>query len=152
MRTSLALVALLALATLSIAVGFGPYRLCQAFVDLVGDRLDRRASLLAGPQGANCGRVERGHDARAANECVRTSLALGTAFRVRYDVPTIDSNISTGLVRSPQGRLYEIFFDGNPGRAGPTLLFRQRIAVEECSTELQVTYGGRLTCTPDRGF
>lgn len=122
MRTALALVVLLALATLSIAAGYGPYRLCQGFVDLVGDKLEWRASSLAGSQGVNCGRVESGHDARAANNCVRNSLALGKAFRVRYKVPAIDSSsLSTGLVRSPQGRLYEIVSDGTRGEPAPRL-------------------------------
>ena len=152
MKLALALLSLSALAVLSLATGFGPYHLCQGFVDLVGDKLEWRSRALAGSVEVNCGRVESGHDARKANDCVRTSLALGKAFRVRYGVPTIDSDISTGLVRSPQGRLYEIILDGNPGRAGPTSLLRQRVAVQECSSELQVTYGGRLTCIPDRGF
>jgi len=152
MRTALPLVVLLALATLSIAAGFGPYRICQGFVDLVGDKLEWRARSLAGKQGVNCGHVESGHDARAANDCARNSLALAKAFRVRYKIPTIDSNVSTGLVRSPQGRVYEIILDGNPGRGGATSLFRQQIAVEECSTELRVTHGGRLTCIADRGY
>jgi hypothetical protein len=153
MRTALALVVLIALAALSVAAGYGPYRLCEGFVDLVGDKLERRASSLAGSQGVNCGRVESGHDARAANDCVRNSLALGKAFRVRYKVLAIESSsLSTGLVRSTQGRLYEIVLDGNPGRAGATSLFRQQIAVKECSTELRVTHGGRLTCIADRGY
>ena len=156
MRTALPLVVLLALAALSVAAGFGPYHICQGFVDLVGDKLEWRARSLAGKQGVNCGRVDGGHDARSANDCVRNSLALGRAFRVRYKVPTIDGNVSTGLVRSPQGHLYEIIFEGNPGNVGRfsdnTSLFRQQISIEECSTELQVTHGGRLTCIADRGF
>jgi len=155
MRTALALVVLFALAILSLAAGYGPYRICQSFVDLVGDKLEWRTRSLAGEQGVNCGRVESGHDARAANDCARESLSLGRGFRVRYKIPTIDSNVSIGLVRSPQGRLYEIIFDGNPGNIGRfsynTSLFRQQIAVEECSTELRVTHGGRLTCIADRG-
>jgi len=151
MKTVLALVALLVLVTVSIAAGFGPYRICQAFVDLVGDKLEWRARSLAGKQGVNCGRVESGHDARAANDCVRNSLASGKAFRVRYTAQTIEGGLSTGLVRSPQGRVYEIMLDDKPWRGGPSL-FREQIAVEECSTELRVTHGGRLTCIADRGY
>jgi hypothetical protein len=50
MKTILAVVALLSLATLGIAAGFGPYRICQGFVDLVGDKLEWRARSLAGKQ------------------------------------------------------------------------------------------------------
>jgi hypothetical protein len=156
MRTALLLVILFVLAILSRAAGFGPYRLCQGFVDLVGDKLEWRSRSIAGKQGVNCGRVDSGHDAGAANDCVRNSLALGKAFRVRYKLPTIESSVSVGLVRSPHGHVYEIIFDGNPeniGRfSGDTSLFRQQIVVQECSSELQVTHGGRLTCIADRGF
>jgi hypothetical protein len=152
MKAGLAVVTLLLVALLSLAAGFGPYRLCQGLVDLVGDKLEWRARSLAGPQGVNCGRVESGHDARAANDCVRKSLGLGRAMRVRYEVPGIDSTGSTALVRSPQGHVYEIVLDGNPGHAGPTSLFRQRIAVKECSTELQIASGGRLTCIHNGGL
>ena len=149
MKAGLAVVTLLLVALLSLAAGFGPYRLCQGLVDLVGDKLEWRARSLAGAQSVNCGRVEGGHDARDANGCVTMSLASGKAFRVRYKVPSIDSNVSTALVRSPQGQLYEITLDGNPGKAGPTSLFRQRIAVKECSSQLQIAPGGRLTCISD---
>jgi hypothetical protein len=152
MKTVLVLVVLLSLATLSIAAGFGPYRICQALVDLVGDKLEWRSRSLAGKEAVNCGRVEALHGARAANDCVRNAIASGKAFRVRYTAPAIEGGLHTGLVRSPQGHLYEIILDGNPGRGGPTSLFRQQIAVEECSTELRVTRFGRLTCIADRGY
>jgi hypothetical protein len=152
MKTILAVVALLSLATLGIAAGFGPYRICQGFVDLVGDKLEWRARSLAGKQAVNCGRVEALHDASVANDCVRNAIASGKAFRVRYTVPAIESGLYTGLVRSPQGHLYEILLVGDPGGGGPTSLFRQQIAVEECSTELRVTHFGRLTCIADHGY
>lgn len=149
MKTCLVLFAFLILAIISLASGFGPYRLCQAFVDLVGDKLEWKARSLAGKEGVNCGRVESGHDARAANDCVTSSLALGKAFRVRYGVQAIEGGLYTGLARSQQGRTYEIILDDKPWGGGPSL-FRQQIVVEECSTEMRVTHGGRLTCTPDR--
>ena len=96
--------------------------------------------------------MEALHDASIANDCVRSAIASGKAFRVRYTVPTIEGGLYTGLVRSPQGHLYEILLAGNPGRGGPTSLFRQQIAVEECSIELRVTRFGRLTCIADRGY
>jgi hypothetical protein len=151
MKTGLVLFAFLILAIMSLASGFGPYRLCQGFVDLVGDKLDWRARSLAGKEGVNCGRVESGHDARAANDCVKNSLALGKAFRVRYDVQAIEGSLYAGLVRSQQGRTFEIILDDKSSRGAPSL-FRQQVAVEECTTELRVTHGGRLTCTPDRGY
>src|SRR5208337_3754743 len=101
MRTALALVVLFALAILSLAAGYGPYRICQSFVDLVGDKLEWRTRSLAGEQGVNCGRVESGHDARAANDCARESLSLGRGFRVRYKIPTIDSILSIRIGRPP---------------------------------------------------
>ena len=149
MKAGLTVIALLAVAVLSLSAGFGPYRLCQGFVDLVGDKLEWRASSLAGSEGVNCGRVDSGHDARTANDCMKKALALGKPVRVRYDIPSVDSKLSNALVRSPQGRLYEIILDGNPGHAGPTSLLRQRIVVKECSSDLQITSGGRLTCIPD---
>ena len=149
MKAALAFVALSTAVILTLAAGYGPYRLCQGLVELVGDKLEWRARSLAGPEGVNCGHVESGHDARDANDCVRKSLALGRAMRVRYEVHGIDSTGSTALVRSPVGHVYEIVLDGNPGHAGPTSLFRQRIAVKECSTELQIAPGGRLTCISD---
>jgi hypothetical protein len=152
MKRTVAPGAVLSLIIISLSAGFGPYRLCQGFVDLVGDKLEWRSRHLAGPKGVNCGRVEGGHDARAANDCVRNALSAGQAFRVRYRVPTTDSDVSTGLVRSRQGELYEMILDGNPGKAGPTSLFRQRIAVRQCEMEMHLAYGGRLTCLPDGGF
>jgi hypothetical protein len=61
-------------------------------------------------------------------------------------VSTIDADISTGIVRAPSGVLYEMIFDGNPGKSGPTSLFRQRLSMQTCSTDLRTTRGGRLTC------
>lgn len=143
----LTVVAGLALIALGLAASVGPYPLRRALIQLVGDKLEWKSRSLAGPHAVNCGEVERGHSAAAANDCVRDSLALAKAFRVRYGVQTIDADISTGLVRSPQGRLYEITIQIDRGS-----LFRQRTISQECVTDLQVTVGGRLTCLPDRGF
>src|SRR5215470_9596798 len=130
-RLVLAAVSILVLVILS--SGLGPYRLCQSFVDLVGDKLEWQSRSIAGSGALDCGRVESGHDARVANDCVRNALASSKPFRVRYEVQSIDSGISSGLVRSQSGPLYELVFDGNPGHAGPTSLFRQRLAIHACA-------------------
>ena len=147
MRAAVVIAVLLLLAILALADGHGPYLARQAFVDAIGDKLDWKSRSLAGPDAVNCGRVDRGHFADDANRCVRASQAAGKPFRVRYGVEIIDSDIHAGLVRTPQGHLYEIILS-----LDRSSLFRQRIVEQECTGELRVTYGGRLTCLPDRGF
>jgi len=151
-KISLILLAAVGLIVAILAAGYGPYRFVQVFVDLVGDNLEWQSRQIAWRSAVNCGVVEAGHDARDANDCALSALSTGRSFRVRYRVQTIDSDVSTGIVRSSQGRLYEIILEGNPGRGGPTSLLRQRTLVEECTTTIHQTSAGRLTCTRDRGF
>jgi hypothetical protein len=144
MRTAMiVLVVLLAVGVFGLAAGRGPYILRQAFLDLVGDKLDWQSRWISGMGAVNCGYVEVGHDARAANGCVRAAFASGKAFRVRYGVESFDAEIDTALARSPQGRLYVL----------TTLyrseLLRQHVRLQDCRTELHETYGGRLSCLPD---
>src|SRR6266404_4536623 len=146
MRLAYILVCIAIVVVLALAGGFGPYILCEGFVRLVGDSLEWKARSVAGSTAINCKRVEAGHDPTSSNACAQNAQALGKPFRVRYHVSTIDADISTGIVRAPDGVLYEMIFDGNPGKAGPTSLFRQRLSIHKCSTELRTTHGGRLTC------
>jgi hypothetical protein len=146
MRIAIGIVVTVLMIGLLSLAGFGPYYARRICLDLVGDKLYWESVRTAGMRSVNCGYVETGHDARNANDCVRAALAAGKAFRVRYGVQSIDAEIDTGLMRSPQGRLYAV----------TTLyrseLFRQHVRLQECTTELEVTGGGRLACLRDPGF
>jgi hypothetical protein len=117
-------------------------------VPAIGDAMEWRSRWLAGRHGVDCGRVRIGGDPRAATACALQAQAEGKPFRVRYDIMGIDSAVAGGVVRTPDGRLYGLSFDGNPTGAGGTSLFRQRVSQLPCPSppRLWVNPKGRVNC------
>jgi hypothetical protein len=120
----------------------------RAILRAAGDAYDWKAWELVGSGAVNCGRVEVGTGSRAANECTMKAFLTGRPFRVRYDLQGYDSDISAGLVRAGDGRMYAISFDGDPWGKGGTSLFRQQVTTTECPQPaiLRMSVGNRMTC------
>jgi len=94
----------------------------KAMWRVVGDAYEWRAHKIAGRHAVDCGRAEVGRGSRAANDCALTAFLKGQPFRVRYDIQGIDSDVSAGLARGEDGRMFALMFDGDPnGRGGTSL-------------------------------
>jgi hypothetical protein len=117
-----------------------------------GDSLERQARRLGGPVAIDCGRVAVYGNPKTANECCLKALRENHAFRVRYDLRGMDSDVSVGMVYTPGGKLYILTFDGDPQGQGGTSLTRQRVGAVECSSPFDVYVGrdGHLTCAVER--
>ena len=116
--------------------------------NFVKDAMDRRSMEIAGPLAVQCGRVGIWGNPQRATDCVLRANKEGKEFRVRYDLLGIDSSVAAGLVRSPNGSVYGIEFDGDPQGGGGTHQLRQRVGVFPCPRPvvLRVTAAGRVTC------
>jgi len=59
-----------------------------------------------------------------------------------------DSDVSAGLVYTPESKLYGLDFDGDPAGRGGTSLSRQRVEKVECPIPFHVYINpnGRLNC------
>jgi hypothetical protein len=67
------------------------------------------------------------HDVAAvATKCALKAFGEKQPFRVRYDLRGIDSDVSAGLVYTPEGKLYGLTFDGDPQGQRGTSWSRQR--------------------------
>jgi len=113
-----------------------------------GDDWEKRSRQLGGPHATDCGRVRVRADPTAASACGLKAFHQGTPFRVRYDLQGIDSNVSAGLVFTPEGRLYGLAFDGDPMGHGGTSWSRQRAEKVSCPSpfHLYTNPNGRLNC------
>lgn len=113
-----------------------------------GDAWERQSRNLGGPSTTDCGRVPVRGDPKAANECALEAFREGRSFQVRYDLEGIDSNVSAGLVYTPEGKLFELVFDGDPYGHGGTSWLRQRADKVVCLEPLHIyiTASGRLNC------
>ncbi|MGA3056219.1 MAG: hypothetical protein ABSD63_18585 [Candidatus Korobacteraceae bacterium] len=67
---------------------------------------------------------------------------------MRYDLQGIDSDVSAGLVYTPEGKLYGLVFDGDPSGQGGTSWSRQRVEKMACPlpAQMYVNANGRLNC------
>ena len=66
------------------------------------DSLERRMRALS-PKAHDCGNIDRsGADRGKVLECVKSQVAAGTPFRVRFDDICIDSVCAWGVVREEQ--------------------------------------------------
>jgi hypothetical protein len=121
-------------------------------VRVVGDAMDWRSRSLAGWHSINCGRVRIGQDPKGATECALKAHSEGRPFRVRYDIMGFDSAVAGGIVRTPDGHLYGLSFDGDPAGQGGVSLWRQRVGRTRCPepTHLYVNPKGRLNCFQQR--
>ena len=113
-----------------------------------GDALDRQSRKLSGPRATDCGRVGDRENRTVANECALKAFREGKPFRVRYDLRGFDSAISEGLVYTPEGKLYTLFFDGDPSGRGGTSWSRQRLGQVTCPLPFQINIDrdGHLNC------
>jgi hypothetical protein len=129
-------------------VGLIPITLSDAFARKYGDAMDWRGWWLAGSQSINCGRARIGQDPEPATRCGLEAFAAGRAFQVRYDIVGYDAPVAGGLVRTANGQLLALSFDGDPGGGGRTSLWGQRVDVQSCPkpARLYVNPKGRLNC------
>jgi len=102
-------------------------RISALLLPIIGDSLDRQSKRLMGKRGLDCGRVKVQSDPKAATVCALNAQAARIPFRVRYDIMGYDSAVSGGIVRSPDGRLDALSFDGDPSGQGGTSLFGERV-------------------------
>ena len=113
-----------------------------------GDAWEKQSRQLGGAQASDCGRVRVRGDPTAASACGLNAFHQGKPFRVRYDLQGIDSNVSAGLVYTPEGKLYGLVFDGDPMGQGGTSWSRQRDEKVLCPSpfHLHTNPNGRLNC------
>jgi hypothetical protein len=123
-------------------------RVQSAALRTFGDAWDRESRKLSGPAATDCGRVPIHGDPKAANQCVVKAFAENKPFRVRYDLQGIDSNVSDGLVYTPNRQLYGLVFDGDPAGQGGTSWERERAGRVACPQPFQLytNPSGRLSC------
>jgi len=115
-----------------------------------GDDFERQSRALSGSTAEDCGRVRVRRNPASASECALRAFQEGRPFRVRYDLQGIDSDVSAGLVYTPEGKLYAFTFDGDPYGQGGTSWSRQRTEKTLCPAPFQiyVNPNGRLDCFP----
>jgi len=114
----------------------------------LGDAWEKQSRQLSGSRAVNCGRVLVHANPKASTECALKAFNKGKPFRVRYDLQGFDSDVSAGLVYTPEGKLYGLVFDGDPlGQVG-TSWSRQRTEKQPCPSpfHLYVNPNGRLNC------
>ena len=116
------------------------------FVAKVFNPVDLRGRWLSGKHAIDCGRVQPREDRRAANDCALNAQALGQAFRVRYDSTGIDDRYSVGIVRTPDGVLYEMFYPWETGIGSSLLLKGVRVRPCPTPTHLFVNPRGQADC------
>ena len=129
-------------------VGAFNNRISVFLLPIVGDAMDRQSRHLMGPSGIDCGTVKVHADPKAATDCALEAQAEGKPFRVRYDVMGYDSEVAGGIVRTREGKLYALSFDGDISGQGGTSLFRERVTRADCPQpiHLWVNPKGRINC------
>jgi hypothetical protein len=118
------------------------------FASMFGDAMDWQSRSLAGWRSINCGRVEVHGDPTASTECALRAQAEGKPFRVVYNIVGYDSPVAGGIVRTPDGQLYALSFDGDPAGGGGVSLLGQQVGKATCPkpTRLWVNPKGRINC------
>lgn len=118
------------------------------FASRFGDAMDWKSRWLAGNHSVNCGRVEVKGDPTKATKCALQAQAESKPFRVVYDIMGYDAPVAGGIVRTPDGELYALSFDGDPGGGGGVSLLGQRVTKSSCPkpTHLWVNPKGRINC------
>ena len=121
----------------------------EAFaVHTLGDTWERQSRKLAGTHAVDCGRVRAHRSPDAATACALRAFHDSKPFRVRYDLRGIDSDVSAGLVYTPEGTMYGLVFDGDPEGQGGTSWSKQRTDKTPCPLPLHlyVNSNGRVNC------
>jgi hypothetical protein len=119
-------------------------------VAVIGDAWDHDSRRLAGWRAVECGRVLTQTDPVPATNCALQAFWEKKPFRLRYDLQGIDSQVSAGVVGTPDGRVFFLSFDGDPYGGGGVSILRQRVWRRECPEpiSLRTTPRGHLTCFP----
>jgi hypothetical protein len=115
---------------------------------IIGDSMDWHSRWLAGRHGINCGRVKVGGDPTAATNCALQADAEGKPFRVVYNIMGYDAPVAGGIVRTPNGELHGLSFDGDPRGGGGTSLLAQRVNTMPCPKPIHLWTNpkGRINC------
>jgi len=113
----------------------------------VGDAWEWESRHLSGPAAINCGRAKVNGTPKSVTECGLKAFRNNEPFRVRYEIPAIDSHVSAGLIYTPQRKLYGLTIHADPQYEG-TPSPRQWTETTLCPSpfQLHVTPNGRLTC------
>jgi hypothetical protein len=96
---------------------------------LPDDLLEQESRKLVGTDAVDCGRVPIAGDPKAASDCALTAQNKGKPFRVRYDIPGIDSFLAVAMVRTPIGTVSVLQYDSDPsggGRRGGGVIYPNR--------------------------
>ena len=119
----------------------------RLLVPLTGDAMDWKSHYVAGFQSTNCGRVKVRQDPSQATACALKANSEGRAFRVVYNIQGYDSSVAGGIVRTSDGRVFALSFEGCPAGCGFSYL-TQRASVQSCPTpyRLYTNPAGRLNC------
>jgi len=115
------------------------------------DSLNTVSLKLGSAEAVNCGRVPIRGDPKPATGCVLTAFSNKRPFRVRYDLHGVDSEIAFGVVGTPEGKVFEIDFDGNPAGGGRTPPGGGMTTIKTCPMPivLKVSASGGVFCLPD---
>lgn len=118
-----------------------PTVLSDLLLRLTGDLMDWKSHLLSGINSVNCGRVKIGEPVSVATRCTLQASAERKPFRVIYNLQGIDSSVAGGIVRTRDGRVLSLSYDGL------SLPFQQ-IDVKPCPQpyHLYVNSEGRINC------
>ena len=102
------------------------------FASRFGDAMDWESRWLTGRHSINCGRVEVKGDPTEATKCALQAQGEGKSFRVTYNVMGYDAPVAGGIVRTPDGELFALSFDGDPAGGGGVSLFGQHVTKSPC--------------------
>lgn len=106
------------------------------------DLLEKQTQQLAGVKAVDCGRVAWRAEPKKSTDCALAANRAEKPFRVRYDMPGIDSAVAMAYVRLPDGTVEALSYDSNP----------EVVATSKCPApvHLYATPRGHLTCFPLR--
>jgi len=113
------------------------------------DRLDNESRRLAGPRGINCGRVPVNGDPKSTTRCALKAQEEERPFRVLYDLQGVDSSVTVGVVRTPEGAVCALTFDSDPsGGSGGGSRGYGIIQASRCPDPVHLSVGqdGRIDC------
>jgi len=118
------------------------------------DAMEKGSRDLAGPQAIDCGRVGINQNPKAATDCALSAFNARKPFHVRYDFKNIDSSVAAGLIRTPDGKLYGMYFDSAGLRESGSSNERLRSFITTACprpAHVWVTKNGHLNCfTPSK--
>lgn len=99
----------------------------------IGNPIDWKSRRLAGKYAIDCGHVPIRADSKTATNCALKAQADGNAFRVIYEASGIDNRYSVGIVRAPDGQVYELFYSLEMPGIGSSILLKS-VRVRSCPT------------------